>query len=62
LSGGMNGRQLADFGRTVRPDLKVLSITVCREGRDDPNQDSSREWRSSQNPSPWTVSRSELIN
>ena len=34
----MNGRQLADFGRAVRPDLIVLSITVCREGRDEPNR------------------------
>ncbi|NKR04281.1 response regulator, partial len=27
LPGGMNGRQMADAGRVVRPDLKVLFIT-----------------------------------
>ncbi|WP_296257296.1 MULTISPECIES: PAS domain-containing hybrid sensor histidine kinase/response regulator [unclassified Pseudomonas] len=27
LPGGLNGRQVADAGRTVRPDLKVLFIT-----------------------------------
>lgn len=31
LPGGMNGRQLADFGRTVRPALKVLFITGYAE-------------------------------
>jgi PAS domain S-box-containing protein len=31
LPGGMNGRQLADAGRTVRPDLKVLFITGYAE-------------------------------
>ena len=31
LPGGMNGRQLADFGRTARPDLKVLFITGYAE-------------------------------
>ncbi|WP_291846849.1 hypothetical protein [Bradyrhizobium sp.] len=31
LPGGMNGRQLAYFGRTVRPDLKVLFITGYAE-------------------------------
>jgi CheY-like chemotaxis protein len=31
LPGGMNGRQLADFARTVRPDLKVLFITGYAE-------------------------------
>jgi PAS domain S-box-containing protein len=31
LPGGMNGRQLADFGRTVRPKLKVLFITGYAE-------------------------------
>ena len=31
LPGGMNGRQLADFGRTVRPHLKVLFITGYAE-------------------------------
>jgi CheY-like chemotaxis protein len=27
LPGGINGRQVADAGRTLRPDLKVLFIT-----------------------------------
>jgi PAS domain S-box-containing protein len=31
LPGGMNGRQLADFGRTARPDIKVLFITGYAE-------------------------------
>ncbi len=31
LPGGMNGRQVADFGRSVRPDLKVLFITGYAE-------------------------------
>lgn len=31
LPGGMNGRQLADVGRTVRPNLKVLFITGYAE-------------------------------
>ena len=31
LPGGMNGRQLADFGRTARPNLKVLFITGYAE-------------------------------
>ena len=31
LPGGMNGRQLADAGRAVRPDLKVLFITGYAE-------------------------------
>jgi PAS domain S-box-containing protein len=31
LPGGMNGRQLADFGRTARPDLKILFITGYAE-------------------------------
>ncbi|HEV7265604.1 MAG TPA: response regulator [Falsiroseomonas sp.] len=31
LSGGMNGRQLADAARETRPDLKVLFITGCAE-------------------------------
>lgn len=31
LPGGMNGRQLADFGRTARPELKVLFITGYAE-------------------------------
>jgi DNA-binding response OmpR family regulator len=31
LPGGMNGRQLADFGRTVRPKLKVVFITGFAE-------------------------------
>ena len=31
LPGGMNGRQLADAGRTVRPKLKVLFITGYAE-------------------------------
>jgi PAS domain S-box-containing protein len=31
LPGGMNGRQLADFGRTARPALKVLFITGYAE-------------------------------
>jgi PAS domain S-box-containing protein len=31
LPGGMNGRQVADAGRTVRPDLKVLFITGYAE-------------------------------
>lgn len=31
LPGGMNGRQLADAARTVRPDLKVLFITGYAE-------------------------------
>jgi PAS domain S-box-containing protein len=31
LPGGMNGRQLADFGRVARPDLKVLFITGYAE-------------------------------
>ena len=42
LPGGMNGRQVADAGRAVRPDLKVLFITgyaenaVVGNGRLDP--------------------------
>jgi PAS domain S-box-containing protein len=42
LPGGMNGRQVADAGRMVRPDLKVLFITgyaenaVVRNGQLDP--------------------------
>jgi CheY-like chemotaxis protein len=31
LPGGMNGRQLADFGRVARPQLKVLFITGYAE-------------------------------
>ncbi len=31
LPGGMNGRQMADAGRTTRPGLKVLSITGYAE-------------------------------
>jgi CheY-like chemotaxis protein len=31
LPGGMNGRQLADFGRVARPNLKVLFITGYAE-------------------------------
>jgi CheY-like chemotaxis protein len=31
LPGGMNGRQLADFGRVARPDLRVLFITGYAE-------------------------------
>jgi len=31
LPGGMNGRQLADFGRVVRPALKTLFITGYAE-------------------------------
>ena len=31
LPGGMNGRQVADAGRAVRPDLKVLFITDYAE-------------------------------
>jgi len=31
LPGGMNGRQMADVARTVRPDLKVLFITGYAE-------------------------------
>ncbi|MDP9096137.1 MAG: response regulator, partial [Pseudomonadota bacterium] len=31
LPGGMNGRQVADFARTLRPDLKVLFITGFAE-------------------------------
>ena len=31
LPGGMNGRQMADAGRVVRPDLKVLFITGYAE-------------------------------
>jgi FixJ family two-component response regulator len=31
LPGGMSGRQLADAGRRVRPDLKVLFITGYAE-------------------------------
>ena len=31
LPGGMNGRQLADFGRTARPSLKILFITGYAE-------------------------------
>jgi CheY-like chemotaxis protein len=31
LSGGMNGRQMADAGRGTRPDLKVLFITGYAE-------------------------------
>lgn len=27
LSGGLNGRQVADAARSVRPDLKILFIT-----------------------------------
>jgi len=32
LPGGMNGRQLADAARAIRPDLKVLYITGYAEG------------------------------
>ncbi len=32
LPGGMNGRQVADAGRMLRPDLKVLFITGYAEG------------------------------
>ena len=32
LPGGMNGRQMADAARTVRPDLKVLFVTGYAEG------------------------------
>jgi len=31
LPGGMNGRQVADRARTIRPDLKVLFITGYAE-------------------------------
>jgi CheY-like chemotaxis protein len=31
LPGGINGRQMADAARTVRPDLKVLFITGYAE-------------------------------
>ena len=31
LPGGMNGRQVADAGRVLRPDLKVLFITGYAE-------------------------------
>ena len=31
LAGGMNGRQVADAGRVLRPDLKVLFITGYAE-------------------------------
>ncbi len=31
LPGGMNGRQMADAGREVRPDLRVLFITGYAE-------------------------------
>jgi CheY-like chemotaxis protein len=31
LPGGMNGRQLADFGRVARPKLKILFITGYAE-------------------------------
>jgi CheY-like chemotaxis protein len=31
LPGGMNGRQIADAGRALRPDLKVLFITGYAE-------------------------------
>jgi CheY-like chemotaxis protein len=31
LPGGMNGRQLADFGRVARPKLRVLFITGYAE-------------------------------
>jgi CheY-like chemotaxis protein len=31
LPGGMNGRQVADAARTIRPDLKVLFITGYAE-------------------------------
>ena len=31
LPGGMNGRQMADAARLVRPDLKVLFITCFAE-------------------------------
>ncbi|WP_218191050.1 response regulator [Enhydrobacter aerosaccus] len=42
LPGGMNGRQLADHARSIRPDLKVLFTTgyarnaIVHEGRLDP--------------------------
>jgi CheY-like chemotaxis protein len=42
LPGGLNGRQVADAARTLRPDLKVLFITgyaensVMRNGRLEP--------------------------
>ncbi len=32
LSGGINGRQMADAGRVTRPGLKVLFITGYAEG------------------------------
>jgi PAS domain S-box-containing protein len=32
LPGGMNGRQLADAGRAIRPELRVLFITGYAEG------------------------------
>jgi CheY-like chemotaxis protein len=32
LPGGMNGRQIADYARTLRPGLKVLFITGYAEG------------------------------
>jgi CheY-like chemotaxis protein len=35
LPGGMDGRQLADAGRAVRPHLKVLFITGYEEGSPD---------------------------
>jgi len=31
LPGGMNGRQLADFGRAARPALKILFIAGYAE-------------------------------
>ncbi len=31
LPGGMNGRQMADAARVIRPDLKVLFITGYAE-------------------------------
>jgi hypothetical protein len=57
LSGGMNGRQ----SRGARTDGASRSESAVhhfmqRRPRLAP-PDSSREWRSSQNPSPWTVSR-----
>jgi CheY-like chemotaxis protein len=42
LPGGLNGRQVADAARAIRPDLKILFITgyaenaVVREGRLEP--------------------------
>ena len=35
LPGGMNGRQVADAGRALRPDLKVLFMTGYAENAAD---------------------------